>query len=291
MNKPDLVEDLKQYRAAAETVRRTCAAAPGKQLQARAQLTDVEALASRWFDHFEPLLRSAYSIDETVLAGYRSSFGRLLELVGGKPSKTTVLAILASILQSFHAELVVPVQQFNQVSARYPALRDMLPHASISEQEYLLEAIECSELGKRRAAVVLGWCAAIARIHNHIERTGFDHFNDSSLQMSAITTGRYKRFTKKYQVHNISDLQITVFDSDLLWVLEFMGLIDSNQHERLGICFTMRNNAAHPGEAPISEENLLSFFSDIDAFVFANSKLSPDATHPPELAEGANAPA
>jgi hypothetical protein len=36
----------------------------------------------------------------------------------------------------------------------------------------------------------------------------------------------------------------------------------------------MRNNAAHPGEAPISPENLASFYSDINSFIFQNPKLS-----------------
>ena len=49
-------------------------------------------------------------------------------------------------------------------------------------------------------------------------------------------------------------------------------LIDANQHERLSICFTMRNNAAHPGEATITEPNLLSAFSDLKTIVFDNPK-------------------
>jgi hypothetical protein len=43
----------------------------------------------------------------------------------------------------------------------------------------------------------------------------------------------------------------------------------------------MRNNCAHPGDAGVTEENLLSFFSDIDLFVFINGKFSIDAGHVP----------
>lgn len=96
--------------------------------------------------------------------------------------------------------------------------------------------------------------------------------------MSVIQTGRYKRFNKKYDIQNLTDLRMTVFDNDLLWVLEFMGAIDGNQHDRLEICFTMRNSCAHPGEAVVTEENILSFFSDIDTIVLANPTFNLDVT-------------
>lgn len=112
------------------------------------------------------------------------------------------------------------------------------------------------------------------RLHLYIEKDGFAKFNQATVQMSNIQTGRYKRFNKKFDIQNLSDLRMTVFDGDLLWVLEFLGAIDGNQHERLGICFTMRNTCAHPGEAIVTDENLLSFVSDIDSLVFANSKFS-----------------
>jgi hypothetical protein len=69
---------------------------------------------------------------------------------------------------------------------------------------------------------------------------------------------------------------MTVFDRHLLWVLEFLGAIDGNQHERLEICATMRDTCAHPGEAAVSEENVLSFFSDINSLVLGNAKFSVD---------------
>jgi len=32
----------------------------------------------------------------------------------------------------------------------------------------------------------------------------------------------------------------------------------------------MRNNCAHPGEAPLTEENLASIFSDLNVIIFHN---------------------
>lgn len=61
-----------------------------------------------------------------------------------------------------------------------------------------------------------------------------------------------------------------MFDSDILWIIEGMGWIDANQHTRLRSCFDMRNHSAHPGEAPVTEYNLMSFFSDVDQIVLGN---------------------
>jgi hypothetical protein len=68
----------------------------------------------------------------------------------------------------------------------------------------------------------------------------------------------------------MSELQ-TVFDSDLIVILEEMGLIDGNEAARLEICFTYRNQSAHPSAAPIADPNVVAFFSDISAIVLANA--------------------
>lgn len=138
------------------------------------------------------------------------------------------------------------------------------------ERIYLTEAVGCANNGFFRAAVVLGWSAAVHRMHKIVQKKGFDEFSKQSKELSRINEGRYKRFTKSVTIHNLSELQANVFDKDLLWILEYWGLIDSNQHDRLSICFTMRNNAGHPGEASISPENLLSFYSDVKNYVFDN---------------------
>jgi hypothetical protein len=116
----------------------------------------------------------------------------------------------------------------------------------------------------------MGWSAAIDRIHRKIEQTGFAAFNTVSAQMANQTKGRYKHFNQKQNIASLSELR-EVFDNIILWIIEGMGLIDSNQHTRLKSCFEMRCQCAHPGEAPITEYNLMSFFSDIQRIVLENS--------------------
>jgi len=272
MEKEDFVNFLKAFKKESSDIVKKCQKVSGKQIQSKSLLTEIEKLSSKWFEQLEPFLRSNFKFNDEIISKYREPFGKLLELTDGKPSKRVIQTILDAILRSFHSDILVPVQKYQGILSKFPNLDVIIGHATGLEIDYLTEALDCARLGKRRAAVILGWCAAINRLHLYIENTGFTKFNQASTQMTAIQSGRYKRFNKKFNIHNLSELRMTVFDVDLLWILEFIGAIDGNQHERLGICFTMRNTCAHPGEANVSDENVLSFFSDIDSLIFSNPK-------------------
>jgi hypothetical protein len=272
MEKQQLVAHLKGIKKQLTWIVKRCDVLKDKQVRNKDLLEMMEALAVSWFEEIEQSLEVASPDEEEKRSKYRDLFGKLLEISGASPAKGTVITLCSTILQSFHSDLIVPVQKRNIEQSKYPSLDKCLNHSQPSEQEYLQEAIDCARIGKNRAAIILGWCAAVDRLHNVIVRNGFNKFNEASQRMAAIQTGRYKRFNKKFDIQNLADLRMTVFDSDLLWILEFIGIVDGNQHDRLEICFTMRNTSAHPGEARVSPENVLSFFSDIDTLVFGNEK-------------------
>jgi hypothetical protein len=274
MEKSDFVNALKDFKKNIADLAKICDKTAGQQIQAKETLGKLELLATNWFENVEPVLRSTFHLDEETINSFREPFGKILELSGGRPSKKVISTILESILNSYHVKILVPVQKHETLYAKFPSLESILANAIGLEIDYLTESIECANLGKKRAAIILGWCAAVNRLHLYIEKEGFPKFNQASVQLSNIQTGRYKRFNKKFDIQNLSDLRMTVFDNDLLWVLEFLGSIDGNQHEKLEICFTMRNTSAHPGEANITDENLLSFFSDINSLIFANPKFA-----------------
>jgi hypothetical protein len=157
-------------------------------------------------------------------------------------------------------------------SGSISGLAKILENAMEEEKEYLNEALGCAKYSFCRASMVLVWSAAINRMQRVVEKLGFSEFNKKSVEMKNIRKGRFNRFQKSFNVNSLSELRASVFDTDLLWVLEYWGLIDANQHDRLLNCFTMRNNAAHPGEAKINELNLASVFSDLKTIVFDNPK-------------------
>jgi hypothetical protein len=187
--------------------------------------------------------------------------------------KSRYLSVLGSILPNFREDFILPLQ----TTAAMPAsqLQGLLSGiTSPMQSEYLNEAIACASHGYYRAAAVLGWCAAIDQIHRAIERIGFAKFNVASSLMARQIKGRFKKFNQVQNVSSTSELR-EVFDNIVLWVLEGMQLIDINQHTRLHSCFELRCQCSHPGEAPITEYNLLSFFSDLNEIVFKNQKVAP----------------
>ena len=233
----------------------------------------VKNICTKWFDNFSKTLH-LFNINEEVIVKYNSAFEELLNLSLKYSRKNSYIKNIKIIQNNWGEELLIPILKHSTPIYSISQLPNILQNATEEEKEYLKEAIGCAKQGYYRASVILGWCATTHRMQRVVERLGFDKFNKKSEEMKNITTGRYKRFNKSYNIENFNDLQATVFDNDLIWVLDYWGLIDSNQSSRLFVCFLMRNNAAHPGEAKITSENLASFYSDIKSIVFDNSNFS-----------------
>lgn len=228
------------------------------------------ALCRDWHKDFAPKLK--HYLTPEAPKNYGDQFTRLLKLSTPNNKVASYLSAIDLIIKSFNDELLIPSQQ-GVIGGSAPSSFDAF-FANLSneeESEYLAEAIACAKAGHLRAAVVLGWSAAIDRVHRVLDYNGLDKFNSMSQQMQAATTGRYKKFNKGQNINSLAELR-EVFDSTILWVIEGMAMIDTNQHTRLGSCFDMRCHGAHPGDAPITTYNLMSFFSDLDQIIFSNAK-------------------
>lgn len=231
--------------------------------------------ATLWLSKIAPDLGSTIVSDD-VRAAYAEHFGHLIELAGGNSRTTAYLRTLDAAIKNFRRDLILPLQKAPTPRASPSAalLAEVLKGLpDPAEDEYLSEAVACARQGFFRAAAVLGWCAAVDRIHRTIERVGFVNFNVTSARMASEAKGRFKRFNAPQNVSSLSDLR-AVFDTNLLWILEGMGLIDLNQHTRLRSCFELRTQCAHPGDAPVTEFNLMSYFSDLNEVVLRNGRFA-----------------
>jgi hypothetical protein len=247
----------------------------GQRVQADSLLGAAQQTATIWFDQIRPALEAA-ALNPGIIAEGTDVFDRLLREAKRKPAKAAFLAFVDRCVV-FYKDLIHSIETRSFSSPGTLSILPFVEGLSSDEGEYLDEAQRCLGVNALRACVVLGWCATIARIHQKIEEIGFDKFSKATDEMAAKTTGRYKFYKKKYTVDSRAELQ-TVYDTDLLWVLEYFGLIDNNQHQRLRHCFEFRNNSAHPGKAPIRGPNLYSFYSDISEIVLKNDKFK---TNPP----------
>ena len=232
------------------------------------------SIAKAWFEQIEPSLNS-FSIDEGSIKKYHESFTALLNLGLSKNiRKDSIVKISDKIMEDFKKDIVIPIIKKSSVGMDVNNLYPMLEHVTEAESEYLKEALDCASHQFLRDSVVLGWAAAISRIHTVIARNvGIEKFNEATKKMSAINEGRYKRYNSKYCLQSANELR-TVFDSHLLWILEYLQFIDPNQHDRLEVNFTIRNNCAHPGDAPVKEPNIIAFFTDLNEIIFLNPKFN-----------------
>ena len=271
MRKEDVLANLESVEDSAKKLKVEIQQIKGENVYREPTKSAVRQLCNKWFEETEPVL-PRFGVSEETKKKYHDFFSSLLELAVKTSRKATYLKIINQILSTLKDDLFLTVMKSAGKIVSVSHLAKILENATEEEKSYLEEALGCAGNGFFRASVVLGWCAAVHRMHKTVERLGFDEFNKKSDEMNKITDGRFKRFKKSFAVHSLSELRATVFDSNLLWVLEYWQLIDANQHDRLSICFIMRNNSGHPGEAPVTEENLASFYSDLKAFVFDNPK-------------------
>jgi hypothetical protein len=269
------VDALATLRADLQELTRKVKALNGDRVSRQALLDAAKRIGTSWFATVRPALEGGV-VPADVLDRYGKGFARLIKISSPNNRKASYLVTLDGLTKKFKAELLLPVQTAPPGPAReasvFDAVFSSLGDADIDDA-YLKEAVDCARAGFIRAAAVMGWCAAVARIHRTVERVGFAKFNATSAGMTSQTQGRFKKFSKTQNVASLSDLQM-VFDTDILWILEGMNLLDSNQHTRLRSCFDLRNHSAHPGEAPVTTYNLLSFFSDIIEIVLKNPKFA-----------------
>ncbi|MGR3302179.1 MAG: hypothetical protein ACUZ8I_06715 [Candidatus Scalindua sp.] len=234
--------------------------------------TEAHSISLLWFDEVSSKLENENILSEDLVQTYGDHFKRLLHLSSGKNRKKAYQDIFKKIITPFNKELLIPVK--TTIKPQKTTFNNIIQSLQDKEEDdYVKEAIACANANLLRAAVVMGWCATVNRIHKKIEQLEFVKFNVMSASLASKIKGRFKRFNKTFNVNSINEIR-EVFDTDILWIIEGMELIDSNQHTRLKSCFDMRCHSSHPGEAPITEYNLMSFFSDIDQIVLSNNKFS-----------------
>jgi hypothetical protein len=233
---------------------------------------EVDYAVAIWADRVEQEV-TRFGVDEAVSKKYRDALRKLHSLSSKRNKRKSHQQVIKDLLKDFHADLVQPVT-FHGGADPSEAIKQIIADIPYPDQKgYLEEALRCIEANCKRAAAVLGWSAAMHHIHSKIEEIGFDKFNKKADEMAAQTKGRFKSFKASAPVDSISDLR-EVPDRRILWVLDGMEILESNQRQRLEYGLDMRIQASHPGDAEVTLTNLESFFSDLSTLVFKNPKLA-----------------
>jgi hypothetical protein len=272
--KQEFIDKLRTFKADVVALKRDIGKLQTKRVSQKQLMATAEAIASKWVEEIRSPLEHKFKLDKSVIEQTSERVKKLHVLSRPNNLKKSYVQCLNGILKDYDDKFVLPIQQSSGSVTEILDLRKLLPGLpNPDESEYLREAISCAEGRFYKAAIVMGWCAAIDRMQKKILALGCDAFNNTSRALKNQTSGKFKRWNKEFNVTTLSELQ-TIFDSDMVVVLEGMGLLDGNQAQRLETCFQYRNHSAHPGEAPIEPAHVVSFFTDINMIVLQNSKFS-----------------
>lgn len=270
--KSEFLEELRGFKKRLNALKREVAALTTDAVSKKGIRTEANDLADLWVEMIRSPLEHKFKLDKQLITETAEHFKRLHVLSRPNNLKSSYLDCLNSILADFDNRFILPIQQSGGEPESVVQLHKLIPLLKDAHQsDYLKEAIECAEANHSKAAIVMGWCAAIDRIQQKVMALGLAQFNSTSTAVKNQTSGKYKRWNKEFKISTEAELQ-AVFDTDLIVVVENIGLLDGNESARLEICFTYRNQSAHPGKAPVDPPHVVAFFTDIVKIVLANPK-------------------
>jgi len=272
--KEEILSHLQKFKSDLTKLRKEVNALKSKTVSRNAIRQLADKIATDWVEELRSPLEHKLKLSNDVIQGTSEQMKRLHVLSRPNNLKSSYLETISAVLTTFDDKFILPIKQTSLNIESAFDLQKIIPTLSNpDESDYLQEAINCANAGYIRAAIVLGWCAAIDKIQKKIIKLGLDNFNKTSSKLKAQTSGKFRNWNKEFSITTVSELQ-TVFDKDLIVMLEGMGLIEGNQADRLNTCFQYRNQSAHPGDAPIEEPHLVAFFTDINSIVLQNQSFS-----------------
>lgn len=233
-------------------------------------ITTLGSLAKEWL-RLSPELRNAAEGYMPVLDTYDMAMSELLQATKARTRASAYRKKLAPFVENFLDSVVIAFMRYEgsptQASARQV---EAVFNGALSSEElvYVREAARCSSQHCQRAALIMLWSAAMARLYNGIQQRGFAAFNSAASAVSAKKGSPYNRLTKGgITVTSLADLQ-NARDADVLLVaLELWGY-DLQVYEEQGRLLGTRNSAAHPGMFSPNSLDVRQFAEKVRQYVF-----------------------
>jgi hypothetical protein len=123
------------------------------------------------------------------------------------------------------------------------------------EQSFLQEAIDCYEIGARRAAIVLVWVLTIYHLYEYIFKNELASFN------SALAKNKDKRI-KVAQVTRVDDFT-DIPEAKFIEIARSAKIISNDLRKILDAKLGIRNSYAHPSAITVSEVKTTDFIIDL----------------------------
>lgn len=214
----------------------------------KADLIQVLAVLAKDWLRLSQRLRVSDVHDVATLQALDSLMNDVLNSTSTRARASAYRKKLAPLLSGYNESVLIPLIRF-EGSPRQVAARQLQQTFETvvgpDEATYIDEASKCVGAHCFRAAIIMLWAAAVARIHRAVEAVGFSAFN-AAVQATAKKKGDpYKRVTGN-EVTSLPELQ-KLRDFDLLVVGMELWKYDLTTFQELDRLLGTRNGAAHPG--------------------------------------------
>lgn len=212
-------------------------------------LSALKARAKDWI-RISSGLRGVEGIDPDVLNACDAAMAEVLNLANARSRASAYRARLETVLAATTDGILVPLVRYEgspaQGAARFIAsVFDGV--VDEEEAEYIGEAARCVTVRSYRAALIMLWTAAVARMHKSVLGLGFERFNAAVTVTAGKKGSPFNRVaTKIGNVQGLPELQ-NVRDFDLIVFGIELWSYDMPVFEELQRLLGQRNNAAHPG--------------------------------------------
>lgn len=133
-------------------------------------------------------------------------------------------------------------------------LRALLPKVpTSSERTFLMEAIDCYEIGARRAAITMTWLLTVNHLYEAVLKSHLSAFN------AALAADKGVKINSVSKIDDFADIK----EGKFIELCRVAGVISNDVRKILDVKLGIRNSAAHPSAVTISEVKATDFISDL----------------------------
>ena len=266
---PPSSEDLEAFHDRVRVASAKLAKIGGKELTKAALIGEVADIAREWLQ-LSHQLRDVPGLDSVALEVLAKAMGEALASTKGRVRASALKKRLDPLVNGLVDQVVVPLIKFEGSPAQVAARQlqsEFSGKVTADEMSYVEEAARCLSQHCHRAAIILLWAAGMARLHQAVQKVGFDAFHGAVAAVNAKKGAPYTKVAKGMAVSSLADLQRSR-DYDLLVVGMEVWRYDLQALEELERLLGQRNSAAHPGLYQPNGLEVQQFASKLSRFIF-----------------------
>lgn len=279
-NKAALKKQVEMFFAEVDAIVEKVNAFSSDVIESKTVKDNAGKISFEWHDTIYPALEN-FGLQPEQLTKFDRAFEGLKALATSKQDRhrqTKYRKIFASI-HTIQQELLHSIS-FSRGTRQANYLSKIIANIELEEADsielsFLKEASACASISIR-ASLIMAWCASVARIHRFVELQGFAAFNQASqtaAQIGATKKGRFGRLGgRTFTVGSRKELT-EINDSDLILVVEAMGLYTTSDSKLMDYCLSVRNDSAHPTAFNATPKILELFARGIEQAVFSNANM------------------